>query len=164
MFIDDTLIENSLKSNKNQLAGLEIKAKEVPIQKDKLSKSLFKAAYELTEYARSDIFPQITNELGLKGFGTLTKEKFKEEVITFMTTENRPYIQEIIAEVLFSGMEQEILNAVGSSCDVKFVLYNGVNLAPIVISHSSCPVHVIVFQLSSMTMLANCVPLHLSLT
>ena len=40
---------------------------------------------------------------------------------------------------------QEILNAVGSSYDVKFVLYNGVNLAPIVISHSSCPVHVVIF-------------------
>ena len=42
-------------------------------------------------------------------------------------------------------MVQEILNTVGSSYNVKFVLYNGVNLGPIVISHSSCPVHVVVF-------------------
>ena len=69
---------------------------------------------------------QITNELTLKDFGTLTKEKLKEEVITFMTTENRSYIQEVIADVLFSAVVQEILNAVGSGYDVKFVLYNRV--------------------------------------
>ena len=39
-----------------------------------------------------------------------------------MTTENRPYIQEVIAEVLFSTVVQEILNAVRSSYGVKFVL------------------------------------------
>ena len=88
---------------------------------------------------------QITNELPLKGFGMPTKEKLKKEVITFMTTENRPYIQEVITKVLFSAVVQEILNAVGSSYDVKFVLYNGVYVAPIVISHSFCPVHVVVF-------------------
>ena len=49
-----------------------------------------------------------------------------------MTTENRPYIQEVIAEVLFGVMKQEILNAVGSSYDLKFVLQNDVILAPIV--------------------------------
>ena len=76
-------------------------------------------------------------------FGILTKEKSYEEVITLMTTENRSYIREVIAKALFSAMVQEILNAVGSS--IKLALYNGVNLAPIVISHSSCPVHLIVF-------------------
>ena len=59
---------------------------------------MLKAAYVLTAVAISDIFAQITNEIALKGFGTLTKEKLKEEVITFMTTENRPYIQEVIAK------------------------------------------------------------------
>ena len=88
---------------------------------------------------------QITNELPLKRFGMPTKEKLKKEVITFITTENRPYIQEVITKVLFSAVVQEILNAVGPSYDVKFVLYNGVYVAPIVISHSFCPVHVIVF-------------------
>ena len=38
LFIDDDLIENSLKSNKNQLTELEIKVKEVPKQKNRLSK------------------------------------------------------------------------------------------------------------------------------
>ena len=33
-FIDDNLIENLLKSNKNQSTELEIKAKEIPKQKD----------------------------------------------------------------------------------------------------------------------------------
>ena len=121
-FIDDNLIENLLKSNKNQSTELEIKAKEIPKQKDSLSKSLFRAAYELTTDAPPNIFVQITNELALKGFGTLTKEKLKEEVVIFMTTENRPYIQEVIAEVLFSTVVQEILNAVRSSYGVKFVL------------------------------------------
>ena len=93
---------------------------------------MFRAAHELTADAISDIFAQITNELALKGFVTLTKEKLKEEVITFVTTKNRPYIQEVIAEVLFSVMKQEILNAVGSSYDLKFVLQNDVILAPIV--------------------------------
>ena len=93
---------------------------------------MFRAAQELTADAISDIFAQITNELALKGFGTLTKEKLKEEVITFVTTENRPYIQEVIAEVFFGVMKQEILNAVGSSYDLKFVLQNDVILAPIV--------------------------------
>ena len=93
---------------------------------------MFRAAQELTADAISDIFAQITNELALKGFGTLTKEKLKEEVITFVTTENRPYIQEVIAKVLFSVMKQEILNAVASSYDLKFVLQNDVILAPIV--------------------------------
>ena len=88
---------------------------------------------------------QITNELPLKGFGMPTKETLKKKVITFMTTDNRPYIQEVITKVLFSAVMQEILNTVGSSYDVKFVLYNGVYVAPIVISHSFCPVHVIVF-------------------
>lgn len=83
---------------------------------------MFRAAHELTADAISDIFAQITNELALKGFGTLTKEKLKEEVITFVTTENRPYIQEVIAEVLFSAVVQEILNAVRSSYVIKFVL------------------------------------------
>ena len=179
LFIDNNLIENLFKSNKNQLKELEIKTKEVPKQKDRLSKSLFRAAYELTADAPSDIFAQITNELALKGFGTLTKEKLKEEVIIFMTTENRPYIQEVIAKVLFSAVVQEILNVVRSCYDVKFVLYNCVNLALIAINHSSCLVDIVVFAvefndnacklctvtpLISMTMLVNCVPLHLSLT
>ena len=122
LFIDDNLIENLLKSNKNQSTELEIKAKEIPKQKYSLSKSLFRAAYELTTDAPPNIFAQSTNELALKGFGTLTKEKLKEEVVIFMTTENRPYIQEVIAEVLFSTVVQEILNAVRSSYGVKFVL------------------------------------------
>ena len=88
-FIEGNLIENSLESNKNQLTELEIKAKKVQKQKDRLSKSLFRAAYELTVDAPSEFFGQITNELALKDFGTLIKEKLKEEVITFMTTENR---------------------------------------------------------------------------
>ena len=50
-----------------------------------------------------------------------TKENLKEEVITFMTTENRPYIQEVIAEVLFSATVQEILDGVRSRCNTKFV-------------------------------------------
>ena len=62
-----------------------------------------------------------------------------------MTTKNKPYIQELIAKVLFSAVVQEILNAVGSSYGVKFVLYKDINLALIVISHSSCPVHVVIF-------------------
>ena len=123
LFVDDNLIENSLKSNKNQSTELEIKAKEIPKQKDSLSKSLFRAAYKLTTDAPPNIFAQITNELTLKGFGTLlTKEKLKEEVVIFVTTENRPYIQEVIAEVLFSAVVQEILNAVRSSYVIKFVL------------------------------------------
>ena len=145
LFIDNNLIENSFKNTKNQLTELEIKAKEVPKQKDRLSKSLFRAAYELTADAPSDIFAQITNELALQGFKTLTKEKLKEKMITFMTMENRPYIQDVIGKVLFSAVVKEILNATGSSYDVKFVLYNGVNLAPIVINHSSCPVQIVVF-------------------
>ena len=64
-----------------------------------------------------------------------------------MTTENMPYIQEVIAEVLFSTVVQETLNAVESNCNVKFALYNHVNLAPNVISHSSCPVHVVAFAI-----------------
>ena len=81
LLIDGNLIENSLKSNKNQLTELEIKAKEVPKQKDRFSKSLFRAAYELTANAPSDIFAQITNQLDLKGFGTRVKRKLKEKVI-----------------------------------------------------------------------------------
>ena len=53
LFIDNNLIENSLKSNKNQLTELKTKAKEVPKQKGRLSKSLFRAAYELTAEAPS---------------------------------------------------------------------------------------------------------------
>ena len=106
LFIDNKLIENSLKSNTNQLTELEIKSKEVPKQKDRLSKLLFRAAYELTADAPSDIFAQITNELALKGFGTLTKEKLEEELISFMTTENKPYSQEVIAKVLFNNLIQ----------------------------------------------------------
>lgn len=87
----------------------------------------------------------------------LTKEILKEEVITFMTTENRPYIQEVIAKVLFSAMVQEILNGVRSRCNTKFVLYNSVNVAPIVISHSSCPVLSLYLQSSSVMMLVNCI-------
>lgn len=81
----------------------------------------------------------------LECFGILTKEKSYEEVITLMTTENTPYIQEVIAKALFSAVVQETLNAVGSSYGIKLALCNGVNLAPIVISHSSSPVHLIVF-------------------
>ena len=81
----------------------------------------------------------------LECFGILTKEKSYEEVITLMTTENTPYIQEVIAKALFSAVVQEMLNAVGSSYGIKLALCNGVNLAPIVISHNSCPVHLIVF-------------------
>ena len=81
----------------------------------------------------------------LEFFGILTKEKSYEEVITLMTTENRSYIREVIAKALFSAIVQEILNAVGSSYGIKLALCNGVNLAPIVISHNSCPVHLIVF-------------------
>ena len=62
-----------------------------------------------------------------------------------MTTENMPYIQEVIAEVLFSTVVQETLNAVESNYNVKFALYNHVNLGPNVISHSSCPVHAVPF-------------------
>ena len=58
-FIDDNLIENLLKSNKNQSTELEIKAKEIPKQKDSLSKSLFRAEYELT----TDALPNILHKL-----------------------------------------------------------------------------------------------------
>ena len=61
LFIDNNLIENLLKSDKNQSNELEIKVKKVPKQKDRLSKWLFKAAYDLTADASSDVFAQITN-------------------------------------------------------------------------------------------------------
>ena len=142
IFVDDDIIkaENLISVG---LSKFEEEAKLIKNHDERLSKNLFRAAYVLGEMS-VDISSCIAAELVMKGYKNVTKEALKEEIRTFMASENRRHIEDVINSCDTSSSLAEIFYAMGNIYKVKFVVYNSVKLTPIVLGQSMCPVYSVV--------------------
>ena len=86
-----------------------------------------------------DVVECITVQLLTNGFKNVTWTTLKEEVVNYMKANKRPYIDDVIQHSSAASAVDEVISAIANICDVKFVLYNSVNMSPIILRQSFCP-------------------------
>lgn len=134
-FLEDSYLNASV-YNGGKLTELEAKIDTIADQRKRLEKALFRAAYTL-EDETVDIFKSISelpsaeiikSKEGLQKM--LFEELFQKEI------DER--------ELLSSETLDKALSYLGLKYQVKFVLYNGIEVKPKVIGQTLCPKHLIV--------------------
>ena len=94
-----------------------------------------------------DVVEFITEQLLTKGFKNVTGTTLKE-VVNYMKANKRPYIDNVIQHSSAASAADEVINAIANIYDVKFVLYNSVNMSPIILRQSFCPSYTIVIAVA----------------
>ena len=65
-----------------------------------------------------------------------------------MKANKRSYIDDVIQHSSAASAVDEVINAIANIYDVKFVLYNSVNMSPIILRQSFCPSYTIVIAVA----------------
>ena len=146
LFIDEDFV-NTNNMRKDGLANLESTARNIENDEDRLKRSLFRAAYELQEKVK-DVVKCITEQLLTKGFKNVTGTTLKEEVVNYMKANKRSYIDDVIQHSSAASTVDEVISAIANIYDVKFVLYNSVNMSPIILRQSFYPSYTIVIAVA----------------
>ena len=134
LFIDEDLVncsEHFLSKNLKEFTENTLPSE---ISRDRLSKALFRAAYEIG--GEISLFEKIVSELRSFGNESLTVDTLKDKIVSFMIGEG---ITESVEEIKTSTMNinsvNQIIYCVEKIFDNKFVIYNNLKLAPIVIGN-----------------------------
>ena len=146
LFIDEDFV-NTNNMRKDGLANLESTARSIENHEDRLKRSLFRAVYELQEKVK-DMVECITEQLLTRGFKNVTGTTLKEEVVNYTKANKRPYIDDVIQHSSVASAVDEVINAIANMYYVKFVLYNSLNMSPIILRQSFCASYTIVIAVT----------------
>ena len=124
---ENLLCENLSGITKNTLASIT--------HQERLSKSLFRAAYVLGNEV--PIFEKIVSKLPNHEYQNLAVDALKEKSVSFMIAEKISHIsiEEIKLSIININSINQILCCVAKLFDIKFVIYNNMKLVAIVMGN-----------------------------